>query len=142
MNFGAVLAAGIKSIVDIRRSQGRPVDWKSIQAEVEEMANREFTRPIPLPACPICSQPPFYSIYPNFSYGHRSSTPEHKKFVFFGCQHAQRLAPNFSMMNEEQIDVFSVKWKESIKGLFEEATANSTPEQKAHRAQVLELSYP
>ena len=140
MNPGKAIANGIKAIVDTRRAQGRPVNWEAIMAEVEVMANREFQRPIDVPQCPACSQPPFLSIYPQFSYAHRSSTHDNKKFVFFGCQHAQKLAPNFSMMNEEQIDIFTTKWREAVKSIFDEATSHYTPEQKSERAKVLEIT--
>lgn len=140
INPGKAIANGIKAIVDTRRAQGRPVGWTDIQAEVEVMANREFQRPVDLPACPACSQPPFLNIYPSFNFAHRSSTQDNRKFVFFGCRHAQRIAPNFSIMTEEQIDVFSAKWRESIREIFEEVTSSYTPEQKANRAKVLELS--
>lgn len=139
MNVGAQIAKGIKRIVDLRKSQGRSATWADIQPEVEDMANRVWSNPKELPACPACSQPPFLNIYPNFTFAHRSSTPESKRYVFFGCRHAQRLAPNFSMMTESDIDIFETRWRASIRELFDEATSHYTEEQKSARAKVLEI---
>lgn len=141
INPGKAIANGIKAIVDTRRSQGRPVNWEAIQAEVEVMANREVMRPVDVPPCPACSNPPFLNIYPNFHFAHRSSTPECKKFVFWGCPHAQKIKPQFSMMTEQDLDIFEAQWREMVPVIFEQATSHYTEEQKRERAKALEINY-
>ena len=141
MNFGESLAQQIKQCIDLRRQRGASVAWTDVQPEIANLANRLINAgPREMAECPICSQPPKDKRYPQFWLAHRS-THKHQdsRWLLVGCAHAHAI--NFTpVMSDQDVDEFELKWREEVKVLFEKHTESWTPEQKSHRANVLQLT--
>ena len=143
MKLGEEIASGLKQIIDLRRSHGDSVAWEAMLPVFASYIEKRLTRGCSdALQCPICSQPSKDERYPEFFYANRSSqTAKEPRWLLNGCAHMKQLGFG-GVLALEDIDRFNEAWKQEVPKLFAKQTENWTPEQRAVRAQALELSLP